>query len=107
MFLSAGSTFWPSRRAKSHQDRDCRGLLVDFHQHDRAIQDQPDDVLVRQTAGVPGFPIRFDLATSPTRHVLAHGTIEHRRKRVTDPAAVRSSQLALAINASAAWVRRW
>ena len=42
--------------AEDDQERDVGGLAVEPHAHHAAVEDQPDDVLLRQIAPRPGFP---------------------------------------------------
>jgi len=79
--------------AEHHQQRNVRGFAVQTDPHDRAVQDQADDVLFGQVALVPSIPIRLDLAPCAADHILAHRTAEQGGQRALDPARVGPGQV--------------
>ena len=61
--------------AKGDEKRDRRRFLVEPDPHDRAIEDQPDDWLVGEGAGVPGIPIALNFAPDPDKNTLLENAI--------------------------------
>jgi hypothetical protein len=80
MFLIAIRIFVPAH-ADRCEHRDRRRPAVDPRLHHRAVEDQPDNVLVGEAAGAPRFPVGPDLAPGPAHHVLAHGAREQSEQR--------------------------
>ena len=74
--------------ADRREHRDRRRLPVDPRLHHRAVEDQPDDVLVGEAARAPRLPVGLDLAPGPAHHVLAHRPFEQAEQRALHPPRV-------------------
>jgi site-specific DNA recombinase len=79
--------------AQHDQQRYGGRFPIEPDPHDRAIQDQPDDVLLGQITPVPGIPVSADLAPRPADHVFAHSPAKQRSQGPFDPAGVGSRQV--------------
>ena len=51
--------------AEHNQEHDRGGLAIEPDPHHGAIEDQADDRLVRQRAGIPGIPVSFLPSATP------------------------------------------
>src|SRR3954463_7766864 len=72
MFLTASSTFCPSRRTPSTTSSETLvGPAVEPHADHGAVEDQPDHVLAGQVAPAPGLPVGLHLAPGAADDVLA------------------------------------
>src|SRR5271163_561887 len=93
------------------QEHDRGGLPVKPDPHHGAIQDQADDRLLGQRAGIPGVPIAFHLAPHAARRILADRAAEDGLETREVPSAVialrtESSRWGMAKREKAAHVRR-
>src|SRR5437764_743755 len=94
MFLTANSTFWPSSRTPSTtRKHDCGGLPVEPDPHHGAVENQADNRLLGQRAGVPGIPIALYLAPHPAHRILADGTAKDGGERPARPTRVGSGKI--------------
>src|SRR5919202_349834 len=79
--------------AKDHQERDRGGLAVEPDAHDRAVENEADNVLPGQRTPAPRLPVGLHLAPDPADHVLADRAAKQRRKRTTNPPCVGAGQI--------------
>ncbi len=86
-FLSVGT------HAQHDEQRNRSGFAVEPNANNRAVEDQADDRLVGQRAGVPGIPVGLHLAPGAAHGILAHRAAKQRRQRPTDATRVGPGQI--------------
>src|SRR5246127_2503533 len=74
--------------AESDQNRQPGGALVETNAHDRSVEHETNDVVLRQVSLLPRLPVRPHLVPGPAHHVLADGPAEQRTERPSHPPGV-------------------
>src|SRR5262245_49404528 len=78
--------------AEHDQEHDRGGLPVEPDPHHGAIQDQADDRLLGQRAGIPGIPITFHLPPHPAHRIFADRAAKDGRDGPPHPTRIRSEE---------------
>ena len=79
--------------ADDNEQRDRGRLAVEPDPDDGAVEDQPDDRLIGERAGVPGIPVALHLPPHPAHRVLADRAAEQGCERAADPARVGAGEI--------------
>src|SRR5665213_2074620 len=75
------------------QHRQPGGALVETNPHDRAVEDETNDVVLRQISLLPRLPVRLHLVPGPAHHVLANGPTKQRAERPSHPPGVAAGEI--------------
>ena len=71
---------------EGNQQRDGRGLAIEPHLDDGAVEDQADDIVAGEITLLPSLPGRAGPLPGPADHVLAHMALEQPGQRSPRPA---------------------
>src|SRR6188472_1298294 len=93
MFLIASTTFWPSRRTPSAISSAM--AVIQANLDHRAVEDQPDNVIVAKVTPLPSLPGRAGLLPGAADDILADVAFEQLGKRPAHPAGVRPGEVGL------------